>query len=292
MMKVLIIDDSPDALSLAKARLDREGLTLICADGGQSGFALALHEKPDLILLDLEMPDLSGFEVCRQLKANIELCMIPVIFLSGSSETEDKVKGLNLGAVDYVSKPFDPFELPARVNAALRTKHLQDLLVEHANIDPLTGLANRRWLMERMAQEWASLQRHGGIFSVIMCDIDHFKQVNDTFGHVLGDRILQAVANTLADQCRVTDLPARYGGEEFVLVLPQESITGAGVFAERCRRAIAAHCIRVEENQVQVTASFGVAQAAPSDSPESIIARADQALYNAKQSGRNCVQTA
>ena len=124
--------------------------------------------------------------------------------------------------MDYVTKPFDAFELRARVRAALRTKHLQDLLFEHAHIDPLTGLPNRRALMERLQSEWARIERHGGRLSFIMADIDHFKRVNDRYGHHVGDRLLQEVAGAIAGQCRETDLPARYGGEEFAILVPDE----------------------------------------------------------------------
>ena len=154
-MKLLIIDDSPDALQVAKVRLAKENLDIVCAEGGISGLEMARLEKPDLILLDLEMPDMSGFDVCRALKSDLELCMIPVLFLTGSTTAEDKVRGLDLGAIDYVAKPFDAFELCARVRAALRSKHLQDLLIEHASIDPVTGLPNRRALMARLQSEWS-----------------------------------------------------------------------------------------------------------------------------------------
>ena len=155
------------------------------------------------------------------LKADPELCMIPVLFLSGSGTSADKVRGLDLGAVDYITKPFDEFELKARVRAAIRTKYLQDLLIEHAHIDPLTGLPNRRALMDRLQMEWARMQRHGGELSFIMADIDYFKRVNDTYGHSIGDKLLQEVARTIARQCRESDLPARYGGEEFAIVVPE-----------------------------------------------------------------------
>jgi diguanylate cyclase (GGDEF)-like protein len=291
-MKVLIIDDSPDALALAKARLGKEGLDLICADGGKAGLALAASAKPDLILLDLDMPDMSGFDVCRTLKADADLCMIPVIFLSGSGGPEDKVKGLNLGAVDYVTKPFDAFELRARVNAALRTKHMQDLLIEHAKIDPLTGLANRRALMERLGQEWERIQRHGGELSFIMGDVDHFKQVNDAHGHTVGDRALHEVAGAIAGQCRQVDLPCRYGGEEFAIVVPDEPAAGAANLAERCRQAVEAVRLSVGTETVSVTASFGVADASTAASPEALIQQADAALYRAKNAGRNRVASA
>lgn len=289
-MKVLIVDDSPDALALAKARLGKEGLELVCAGGGKAGLAAAQRERPDLILLDVDMPDMSGFAVCQALKADIELCMIPVIFLSGSGGPEDKVKGLNIGAVDYVTKPFDAFELRARVNAALRTKHMQDLLIEYARIDPLTGLANRRGLMERLAEEWARVQRHGGKLSFIMSDVDHFKRINDTHGHTFGDRALQAVAGAIAAQCRQSDLPARYGGEEFAIVVPGEQAAGAEMLAERCRQAVEAVQLDAGSDTVAVTVSFGVADADNADSPETLIRHADEALYRAKNAGRNRVE--
>lgn len=289
-MKVLIVDDSPDALALAKARLAKEGLELIFAGGGIAGLADARREKPDLILLDVDMPDMSGFDVCRALKGDPELCMIPVIFLSGSSQAEDKIKGLDVGAVDYVTKPFDAFELRARVNAALRTKHMQDMLVEYAKVDPLTGLANRRGLMERLAGEWARVQRHGGRLSFIMGDVDHFKRVNDTHGHTIGDRTLQAVAGAIADQCRRGDLPARYGGEEFAIVVTDEQGDGAAILAERCRQAVEAVKLDAGSDTIVATASFGVADAANADSPEALIRHADEALYRAKSAGRNRVE--
>jgi two-component system, cell cycle response regulator len=292
MMKLLIIDDSPDALVVAKTRLAKENLDIHCAGGGVAGLEMARREKPDLILLDLDMPDMSGFDVCRALKADLELCMIPVLFLSGSTTPEDKVHGLDLGAVDYVAKPFDAFELCARVRAALRTKHLQDLLIEHASIDPLTGLPNRRALLERLHREWARIERHGGRLSFIMADIDHFKQVNDTYGHHIGDQLLQEVARAIARQCRETDLPARYGGEEFAVVVPHETGDGAVRLAERCRQEVANIRLPVTSGAVAATVSFGVAEATNLSSPEALVKQADAALYRAKKAGRNQVQSA
>jgi two-component system, cell cycle response regulator len=288
-MKLLIIDDNVDSLEVAKIRLARESLDIVCADGGIPGLEMARRELPDLILLDLEMPDLCGFDVCRALKADPDLCMIPVLFLSGSTTAEDKVRGLDLGAIDYITKPFDAFELRARVRAALRTKHLQDLLIEHAHIDPLTGLPNRRALMERLQSEWARLQRHGGSLSVIMADLDHFKRINDTYGHHIGDKMLQEAAQAIAKQCRKTDLPGRYGGEEFVVLVPDEQATGAACLAERCRREVAKISVVVQDKPVQITASFGVADATNLATQELLIERADDALYQAKTAGRNAV---
>ena len=289
-MKVLIVDDSPDALALAKVRLEREGLELVFADGGKAGLEMAAREKPDLILLDLDMPDMSGLDVCRALKADEELRMIPVIFLSGSGGVADKVKGLELGAVDFVTKPFDAFELRARVSAALRMKRMQDLLMEYAKIDPLTGLANRRGLMERLQQEWARIQRHGGALSFIMGDVDQFKRVNDTHGHALGDRALREVAGAIAGQCRKTDLPSRYGGEEFAILVPDEAASTAARLAERCRQAVEAICLSIGAEAVRMTASFGVADSKGIASPDALVEQADKALYRAKNAGRNRVE--
>ena len=289
-MKILIIDDNQDALDVAKTRLARECPDIVCADGGVTGLEAARRERPDLILLDLDMPDLSGFDVCRALKADPDLCMIPVLFLSGTGAAEEKVKGLDLGAVDYVTKPFDAFELRARVRAALRTKHLQDLLIEHAHIDPLTGLPNRRALKERLQREWARIQRHDGQLSFIMADIDHFKRINDAYGHHVGDKMLQEVANAIAESCRQIDLPSRFGGEEFAIVVPGEAISGAVHLAERCRGAVANIHVIVASNVLTTTASFGVADAAGADSPDELLQHADKALYRAKSAGRNRVE--
>ena len=288
-MKVLIIDDSPDALAIARTRLLKENLDILCAANGQDGLEMAKREKPDLVLLDVDMPGLSGIDVCRRMKAEDDLCMIPIIFLSGAGGAEEKARGLDIGAVDYISKPFDAFELRARVRAALRTKHLQDLLIEYAHIDPLTGLPNRRALMEYLGREWARLQRHGGKLSLIMADIDHFKGVNDTFGHDAGDRVLQEVGRILRGECRHEDLPARYGGEEFAIIVPDVPATEAAGLAERCRQRIEEARVCVGANVLQTTISLGVADARDLPSAEILIRHADDMLYKAKSAGRNTV---
>jgi two-component system cell cycle response regulator len=292
-VKVLIIDDSPEAIAVAKARLaHEENLTVLCAEGGRRGLEALKAEKPDLVLLDVDMPDISGFDLCRTIKSDPELCMIPIIFLTGSGGPEDKVRGLDLGAVDYISKPFDAFELRARVRAALRTKHFQDLLIEHAQIDPLTSLPNRRALQERLAQEWDRIMRHGGRISFIMVDLDHFKRVNDTYGHSIGDRVLQQAAKVLQDQCRKIDLPARYGGEEFAIVVPQVTALEAANLAERCRSGMENVAVKVGAETIRITASFGVSDSDGVGSSDALIELADRALFQAKDAGRNNVRVA
>jgi len=289
MKRLLLVDDDVESLAVARARLADDGIEIFYATGGSAGLEAAKSQHPDLILLDLDMPDMSGFDVCRILKADPELCMIPVLFLSGSATSDDKVRGLDLGAVDYITKPFDTCELRARVRSTIRTKELQDLLIEHAHIDPLTGLPNRRALMDRLQMEWARLQRHRGELSLIMADIDDFKRVNDTYGHSVGDKVLQEVARTIAGQCREIDLPARYGGDEFAVVVPNQGISGAVHLAQRCRWEIERVNVPAKGTPLRPTASFGVADAVGVPGAELLLDHADQALYQAKAAGRNRV---
>jgi diguanylate cyclase (GGDEF)-like protein len=167
---------------------------------------------------------------------------------------------------------------------------MQDQLIEHAKIDPLTGLANRRGLMERLQQEWARVQRHGGALSFIMGDVDHFKRINDTHGHAVGDQALREVADAIVGRCRETDLPSRYGGEEFAIVVPGEAVSAAVRLAERCRQAVEAVRLSTRSEALRMTASFGVADSTGVASPDALIQQADKALYRAKNAGRNRVE--
>ena len=217
---------------------------------------------------------------------------MPIIFLSAARDPKDKVKGLDLGAVDYVTKPFDAFELRARVRAALRTKHLQDLLAHYAMIDSLTELPNRRALMERLVQEWARIRRHGGSLSVIMSDIDKFKEINDVRGHQIGDLALQVVADAIKGECRETDIPTRYGGDEFAVLVVMSSENEAAALAERCRQRVENLQIGSDGERVTLTSSFGVAGSDGREHYTDIIKEADEALYRAKSLGRNRVELA
>jgi diguanylate cyclase (GGDEF)-like protein len=287
MQKVLLVDDSAIMHMAIRELLDGESLEFHSAHSGESGLAMASTLKPDVILLDIEMPEPDGFEVCRRLKWDAELRHIPVIFLTAHDSTEHKVKGLDLGAIDYITKPCNVAELQARVRVALRIKYLMDLLATTARIDGLTGLWNRTYLDHRIVTEIALVNRHASRVGCMMIDIDHFKSVNDRFGHRVGDQVLREIADCLRSGCRVEDVVGRYGGEEFTILTPGVE-EGLLDLAERLRREIAAKVFTAGDHKFHVTASFGITDSR--EGPvEAMIDRADKALYAAKAAGRNCV---
>jgi two-component system cell cycle response regulator len=290
---VLAIDDSPDIHLLLDVRLRPEGLVLHHALSAEEGLARALELRPDLILLDVNLPLVTGFEVCQKLKDNPATASIPIIFLTGAAEVHTKVQGFDLGAVDYVVKPFEPAELRARVRAALRTKRFHDLLSARSHVDGLTGIWNRSYFNQRFGEEISAAQRYGRTVTLVMLDLDHFKALNDSFGHPFGDQVLQTMGDILHACLRTTDAPCRYGGEEFALVLTETDEPGAKVTAERVRLEIAQHAFRPKDKHVQVTASLGIACSSAFDreslSMSTVVTAADDALYQAKAEGRNRV---
>jgi diguanylate cyclase (GGDEF)-like protein len=285
--KVLMIDDAKMMHAVVKARLAAEEVELHSAFDGRAGIELAAAVQPDIILLDVEMPDPNGFEVCRMLKDHTDLSNIPVIFLTGAGSTEQKVRGLNLGAIDYVTKPFDAAELQARVAAGLRMKELLDLLSRKAMIDGLTGLYNRGYLNQRLAEEIAHASRHNRPLACLMLDVDHFKSVNDTHGHGFGDLVLKEIGGVIQQVSRREDVACRYGGEEFA-ILARETTGGAAMqFAERLRAGIEAAVCHRGRISVKVTCSLGVSEFVAG--VDDLVDRADKALYRSKQAGRNRV---
>jgi diguanylate cyclase (GGDEF)-like protein len=290
IQRVLIIDDSRNIHALVKARLANEPVELHGAFDGVSGLKLAGELLPDLILLDVDMPDPDGFEVCRQLKGSPVTMSIPIVFLTGAGSTDEKIRGLELGAVDYITKPFDPAELRARVRAALRTKFLLDLLAKKAMIDGLTGLWNRTYFDQTMAAQLSLARRSGQAVSCILADLDHFKNVNDRFGHLTGDEALRIVAASFLTQCRIEDVVCRYGGEEFAVIVPNTPAEKASVLAERLRIAVESLALKHRGLPVPITCSFGVADAICG--ADRIIEVADAALYQAKTEGRNRIARA
>jgi diguanylate cyclase (GGDEF)-like protein len=286
--KVLVIDDSEAIRSLLRARLSCEPVELFFAVGGQEGLEMAPRVLPDLILLDIDMPELDGYEVCRRLKLDPITEAIPVIFLTGAASTEDKIRGLELGATDYITKPFDPAELRARVRASLRTKYLVDLLARKAMIDGLTGLWNRAYFETRLSSELSLSRRTSQPLACVMIDLDHFKQINDRYGHPFGDECLRVIGQLLGECCRSEDIVCRYGGEEFVILAPNTGAAAAAELAERIRAAVESFNWSGRGQNAKVTCSLGVADVIDAP-PPGILEMADAALYKAKHEGRNRV---
>jgi len=291
--RLLAIDDSELIHRLLQVRLQGERLELHGALSAQEGLQKARELMPEVILLDIELDTMDGFEVLAHLKSDPKTQDIAVIFISAVSDTMDRVRGLDLGAVDFIAKPFEVAELKARVRSALRMQHLVKMLEHRAQIDSLSGLWNRRYFDQRLQQEWSEARRHGRSLSLIMCDVDRFKRLNDQFGHPFGDQVIERVAQILSGG-RGSDITCRYGGEEFGVILPSTAADRALEVAERHRVAIESHTWSGHDDVI-VTSSFGVAdlKSLPTDAGmEQLVQAADMALYRAKQSGRNRVELA
>jgi diguanylate cyclase (GGDEF)-like protein len=294
--RILVIDDSPDIHELVDLAFTGQSYEVLHALDATDCCAVVRDKNPDVVLLDLNMPGLSGFDACVQLKADPRTEYVPVIFLTGERDTQRKVEGFELGAVDYISKPFNRAELLARVRSVLRTKQQRDRLAEQALTDALTGLGNRAAFEQRLSETVAAAIRYSRVASLVMIDLDHFKRLNDTYGHPFGDCVLRSVGRVLAEAGRDTDVPCRYGGEEFVMLLTETRLGPAVMVAERVRSAIAELRLPFGPELVQVTASLGVASTSELEpsrlSAEALLASADEALYRAKGGGRNRVAAA
>jgi two-component system, cell cycle response regulator len=290
---VLIIDDSKDVHRLLKARLRQEDLDFASAESGLDGIKLANERQPSLILLDLDMPGMDGYEVLRALKDSKVTRDIPVIILSGMQGAHDKVAAFDLGAIDYVTKPFDLAELRARVRSSLRLNQLVRMLAQRAQIDGLTGLWNRAAFDRRWAEEYARCIRHGHPLALALLDIDHFKSINDTFGHPAGDAVLIGLSKLLGRELRSSDVACRYGGEEFAIIMPDTNPDAARQTCERLRAALEAFAWpRHPERKVTMSIGCVGSDRAPGVSSEKWIELVDQNLYAAKRSGRNRVSAA
>jgi len=283
---VLLIDDTESLHPLVSTHLKRDGLEVVGARNGMEGIDLAKRVRPDVILLDVSMPDMDGFEVCELLSVQPETSNIPVMFLTASDDAADRVRGLSIGASDYIAKPFNGEELRARVRVSLRYKALLDMESRRAMRDGLTGLWNRKYLDQRLASESAASIRYSRPLSCVMFDLDHFKLLNDSFGHSVGDRAIQQFADILQASCRKEDIACRYGGEEFALLCPNVTATGAMVVAERIRRSMESRPIEIPGGVKSVNCSAG---AADGFTDQDLLKAADSALYHAKRSGRNRV---
>jgi two-component system, cell cycle response regulator len=303
--RVLIVEDSRTQAEWLDQVLSREGYEVAVARDGREAIRRMRSEPPDLVLLDMILPDMDGLEVLRVIKARSEEHFVPVILLSVKSDLDSRVAGLRIGADDFLAKPFADAEIQARAAAMLRIKSLQDQLraakgqLEKLSVtDGLTGLYNHRHFQERLADEFRRGQRYADPVSLIMMDLDHFKAVNDRFGHPFGDRVLRETAELIRSSIRDPDICARYGGEEFAIILPKTHLQGALAVAERMFRALRAKSYTYEGSangaaraQVVVTASIGIAFYPSKDvtTPELLVKFADDALYRAKGEGRDTI---
>jgi diguanylate cyclase (GGDEF)-like protein len=304
--KILVVDDSRTQLDWLVHVLLREGYLVITAATGHEAITKVRSEAPDLVLLDMILPDMDGLEVLRHVKLPQGERFVPVIILSVKSDVDSKVAGLRIGADDFLAKPFAEAEILARCAAMLRIKTLQDqlqstqkTLAEQSITDALTGLKNRRFFDERLPEEFRRAQRYADPLSLIMVDLDHFKRVNDQFGHQMGDVVLRDAAASIRASIRDPDICARFGGEEFAVMLPKTHVGGALAVAERIWRALGDRVYRQEVPaagqegavEIKVTASLGLAFFPSKDitSADLLVKFADEALYQAKSSGRNTI---
>jgi diguanylate cyclase (GGDEF)-like protein len=304
--KILVVDDDSVIRREMAEALESEGYQVIQGTDGKDALSRLREDRPDLIIMDVEMPGMGGREVCRIIKGNKSFGFIPVILVTAREDIQTKVEGLELGADDYLIKPINPLELGARVKSMLRMKLLQDELVEandrlrHVNdrlqelsmTDPLTGIYNRLYFHKRFRYEFQRAARYQTPLTLLMLDLDHFKKINDTYGHPFGDHVLKQASRVLVDSLRQVDLVARYGGEEIIIVCPETDAAGAKIVAERLRTNVEKMDCVVDDIKSKVTVSIGVA-IFPGDgitSEEELLQLADEALYRAKQAGRNCVK--
>ena len=291
---ILIVDDEPQNLHILGELLKDEH-EIIVATNGEDALKRAHSDiPPDLILLDIMMPGKDGHQICRELQADLSTSNIPVIFISAKDDVLDEAEGLSIGAVDYITKPFSPAIVKARVQIHLKLKAQADMLTNLSMLDGLTGLPNRRLFDEHLDREWRRIIRTGDSFLIVMMDVDHFKQYNDNYGHGAGDECLRQVAASLGSVVqRTTDMVARYGGEEFVGMFPNTEKTYGMQIGEQFRKKVEALNLEHKHSSAAdcVTISIGITTCTPKihSNPEGLLKAADNMLYEAKESGRNRV---
>lgn len=304
--KILLVEDDKIQAKFAKDFLEASGYQVLLAEDGKSAIKIAKTANVDIILLDLVLPDMNGNEVCRWLKLNQDTKGIPIIMLTVKSSMMEKVEGLKAGADDYLPKPYSEIELNARIYASLRTKSLQDELrkknreleeilskVEFlASTDPLTELYNRRHFESLIEKEFNRSVRYKSPVSCLMIDVDHFKNINDEFGHRVGDSVLKEISAIIKNCLRTVDTVARWGGEEFVVLLPRTDKESALQAASRILTGISTHTFSNIDKPITISIGISNMPASSIDSAEKLIDTSDSALYEAKGKGRNRIEVA
>ncbi len=299
-MKILIADDSIVSRHLLEATLRKWGYeVMVACDGAQALELLEREDAPGLIILDWMMPGMTGVEVCRRIRERDGEPYTYILLLTSKSQKEDLIEGMEAGADDYITKPFDQNELQVRLRAGIRLVDLQSQLLkaredlrDQATRDSLTRLWNRSSILGELGRELARLERERRPLGVVIVDLDHFKNINDTYGHVAGDAVLREAARRMQNGIRQYDCVGRYGGEEFLILFPGCTEQECFAQADRLRKQLAQTEMSVNDSALRVTASFGVTAARPGENctQEALIRRADEALYLAKKSGRNRVE--
>lgn len=292
-MKVLIADDSPTALQMLQFVLPQWGYEPVTARSGtEAARILQADDAPRLAVLDWVMPEVEGIQLCREIRKRPPEAYVYVILLTARGRSEDLIAGLEAGADEYLVKPIDEHELKARLNTGRRIVELQERLLAAATHDSLTGLLNHGAVIDLLTRELTRARRAGQSLGVLLCDIDHFKQINDTHGHLVGDAVLRDVASCLRTSMRPYDGVGRYGGEEFLVVAPNCDRARVLDLAERLRQSVVNRPFTVPGGQVRITISLGaVAVPGPAvHDVEPILKAADDALYRAKAAGRNRVE--
>lgn len=296
---ILVVDDAPENVMLLSLILKDLG-EVRSALNGRDAIEMALDSPPDLILLDIQMPDFDGYDVIKALKKDAATKHIPVIFVTGLSDEGDEEKGLELGAIDYITKPYKPAVVTARVRNHLRLREyayrlekLNEELERLATTDVLTSAYNRRFFMSRLEEEMRRISRFNRSSSLLMIDVDHFKKVNDTYGHDVGDLVLIRLVEVMQQQFRMLDTVSRLGGEEFAVLLPETNLAEALCSAERLLEVVRKTAVKFGDKELHVTISIGCAEISSDQlSMKAALKQADSALYEAKSGGRDRVVAA
>jgi two-component system, cell cycle response regulator len=298
-LQVLVVDDSPVYRKLVEHAFEGKPYSLTFAKSGHEALDLFATHLPAIVITDWMMPDLSGLELCQRLRADVHRGYTYIILLTSIADKDNVVKGLAAGADDYLTKPFDPDELLARIGVGRRIIDLHrqidaknKLLEEMAHSDPLTGLPNRRAIEDWAARQLRGAARHGFPYWVVLVDLDSFKSVNDTHGHAGGDVLLQEFGEILKSFTRASDICGRLGGDEFLMVVTHAEADGLYKTIERLREKLAEHQFEIGNEKVSITASFGIAGFSGKDALDftTLVRRADKALYVAKRAGRNLIR--